>query len=98
MPSKEELRAYDLDVKSLERPFFSVLPRCYYRPSGEEAILGKVTECKNHLEPFKLEGCSLQCNSTTLGAEQGYIVRLGGHWLECLPYLSTHMLETPRGS
>ncbi|CAE7515534.1 PNC1, partial [Symbiodinium microadriaticum] len=73
MPSKEELQAYDLEVKSLERPFFSVVPRCKYRPNGK-VTEGKVTACSNHLEPFKVEGCFLQCNSTSLGVEQGYIV------------------------
>ena len=92
MPSKEELQAYDLEVKSLERPFFSVVPRCKYRPNGK-VTEGKVTACSNHLEPFKVEGCFLQCNSTSLGVEQGYIVCLDSSWhVFCLPTSSSYPL------
>ena len=73
MPSKEELLAYDLQVKSVERPSFSVSPLCQYRPGGKQQF-GKVTPCSSHLEPFKVEGCFLRCNSTDMGFEQGYEV------------------------
>ena len=70
--------AYDLIVKDLQRPFFDVVPRCMYRtkPGGKE-LFGKVTECSSDQEPFKVEGCYLTCNSTSVGVAQGYEVWLG---------------------